>query len=304
MFQNKTKQWLNFFRSNRGFTMGEILIASGLLAGVGLLVVSIIQNVAKTNIVLTKGQNSLYSITQAHYGLLVNLNQAINLENGDPSGFTLTTASSGRIQAYDSSLRPQSSTANAATAANIDTLAVFHKEGRRSQDPLEYSLNEAVGIYFQRPTPRTSGVLYISKSAVNSGAVTLAPFQDNAAFPNLRGTFFPDLTRVEVGNLRVIPGTNRLSGLTITLHGRTFSYGQAGEYRWCSANYMTSESSCNSGQMVPYKDIQRIINISFRNNTIFGGTLGSSSPIGPGSTIEERVLGPVYYFSFSSPRGF
>ena len=334
----------NFLRPHpdvlqKGFTLIEILVALSIMALVVMTTAAMLLRTLGENQKISHRSGSLYHMMRAHYGLITHLNQAINIYNHAPRSKATYGGSSYQwfIAPYDSdSERVVTDKNQKARSQNIDLLAVFKMEGALSRDNPDRTQLNSAAIFFQRATPTTSGVLYISRVPASSSnrQVHLRPFRDKSLATTVdnrsnldrqEGFFYPALTRVQISNLQTVPHTYTqdlskvppplLSGLKITLWGRNFLTDKQENYRWCSPELTKNNTPCQGGE--PHKDVSRSVNIVFRNNLVFADpsvyTLEPSnyfenfvpdtnSPTG-WSCPQDKLCG-LYHFHPSSPTNY
>lgn len=252
-----------------------VVLVSVLLYGIGTLMnMAATQNESLTNRIQSEAQINEISFYLKHVlsmGVNVEYSPGVDLNNRSGSG---TRENIGWVRGdYDFA-----ATFNPATAAaNIDTIGFFLRDNLQSDytgaPPAPADRYLPTAIYFQRPTPRTFGVLYIDLGQSQAGGtVALSPTRDDLWFGSI-----VDFKAVEAESIpfdvdnpdadQTTVGRRRLSSVSFKVTVREYlpKGNDARGYTWCPPTYMTM-AQCQT--TTPYRDVERVIRVIFRNNII------------------------------------
>jgi len=194
------------------------------------------------------------------------------------------------------------STFNPATAtSSMDTIGFFLRETLQSNYtgavPTPAARYLPTGIYFQRPTPRTYGVLYIDLGRSQAaGLATVSPTRDDLWFGSIVDfkAVEPEVVSFNVdspdSDQTLVP-RRRLSSVTFKVTVREYlpKGNDARAYTWCPPTSMNLPQ-CQTTS--PYRDIERVIRIVFRNNVI-GFSTAQLQVTTETPTATRRIRRPV-----------
>lgn len=169
----------------RGYSLVELLIAVALQGIVLVMMIQVFTQVARMQSDLTEQKKSEETSMSVGYFMRSIVGQAVDLGWAGPVSLNSGCCIAGRglIRQYDSyNVAPT-------TTADVDTIGVFWREWAPSIDaPTSQFVGTA--IFYQRPTPTTSGVLYIDLGSRAGGA--MAPSADDMIFDGLVGLSVTD----------------------------------------------------------------------------------------------------------------
>jgi hypothetical protein len=209
--------------------------------------------------------------------------------------YTAAAPVNGVIRSYDSL---QSATAAGAT----DTIGIFVRETGGSTIAGGFTSYAPTGVFFQLPTPTQSARLTIDIGGPAGAPSTLAPDTSDFYFDNISEF------RITLEDQPVLPwptGTFALDRpirwATVRIVFRVFSDSGmdslgARQYRWCPSSKIATNVACQGG--LPYKDIERVFTVYFRNNDI------DPTFMNVGTMAPRRLFGNLHFFKLFVPFGF
>ncbi|WP_413576492.1 type II secretion system protein J [Bdellovibrio sp. HCB290] len=297
------------FKSNsgsvgqQGFSLIELLlscvIGSVLLYGVGTLIsMATNQSESLTNRIQSESELNDISFYLKHFA-----SQGINVEDG--SGKNLNNWNSTGSSQNTGFVRADylaSALFNAnATTTPIDTVGIFLRDNMHSDYTAVPSLGDRflpTGIYFQRPTAKTFGVLYIDLGRSQAaGTVSISPTRDDLWFGSIIDFQVTEkqVTRFDMNNPDQDPLLSnrlRLAAVTFKITVREYlpQENSKRDYTWCPAAAMTL-AACKTTS--PYKDVERVVRVTFRDNVLgFSAAQMAQSSETPTTMRNQRR--PVY----------
>ncbi len=180
----------------------------------------------------------------------VNLNN-YSFDFNDPT-------STGRIRTYTFNTGVNNN-------ASVDTIAVFAREVGQSRIGVPgRSQHVRSGIFFQRPTPTTSGVLYFSDAQPAAADI----------LPSRASTFFPRLVEFRVFNpvsRNVTGGGPRMLSVDMEFVIRKFFLVRGNQPSWCPwADRALGICGVGNNNLAnqSFQDYRKTIRLTFRNNNI------------------------------------
>ncbi|UYL10469.1 hypothetical protein B9G69_007750 [Bdellovibrio sp. SKB1291214] len=204
--------------------------------------------------------------------------QGINVEdrideNLNSTSLTGIAANRGYVRTSYSALKDFSATAS---AAPIDTVAIFLRDTLSSQYSTVPSIGDRflpTGIYFQRPTAKTFGVLYIDLGrSLAAGNVTTSPSLDDLWYGSIvdfqvAEPAYSNFEQNKPLEPTLWTTTRRLSAVTFKITVREYlpQENSRRDYTWCPPSAMTLPECATTS---PYKDVERIVRVTFRNNIL------------------------------------
>jgi prepilin-type N-terminal cleavage/methylation domain-containing protein len=307
--------------SQQGFSLLELLLAvvlvSVLLYGIGtLMTMASTQSESLTNRIQSEAEINEISFYLKHVlsmGVNVEYIPGADLNNTSGSG---TYENTGWVRGdYDFA-----STFNPATASSsIDTIGFFLRDNLQSDytgaAPAPAIRYLPTGIYFQRPTPRTYGVLYIDLGQPQSGGlVAISPTPDDLWFGSIvdfkatEAESIPfDVNNPDINQITSV--RRRLSSVTFKVTVREYlpKGNDARAYTWCPPTSMAA-AQCQTASS--YRDVERVIRIVFRNNVIGFSTaqmaVTSETPTALRNVrrpLNRRPFDLIYFLKPSYPSG-
>lgn len=294
-----------------------VVLVSVLLYGIGTLM-----NIAATqNESLTNRIQSEAAVNEISFYLKHVLSMGVNIEY-IPGANLNNTSGTGAFENigwvrgdYDFA-----STFNPATAtASVDTIGFFLRDNLQSDYtgavPAPAARYYPTGIYFQRPTARTYGILYIDLGQSQAGGtVTVSPTRDDLWFGSIVDfkAIEAEAIPFDVNNPDIDQNTSarrRLSSVTFKVTVREYlpKGNDARAYTWCPPTSMTTPQCLTTS---PYRDVERVIRIVFRNN-IIGFSTAQMQLTGETPTALRNIRRPmnrrpfdlVYFLKPSYPSG-
>lgn len=244
-----------------------------MVAAIGIVfmgIAALSQFIQRGDLVSRERMRVQENLLQLTYLLRSQIAQAVDLRlaagNFIPSNYNLTAPNTGQMVQYR---RP------AGNFGQVDTLGVFFREaGAPGTSDLR-----PTGMFFQRPTPTTTGVFYIDTLSASP-----APdFDDN---------FFDKMVEFEADNPQVGGTPARLRSMDFRIVMRFFGDPDTTRWRWCpKADIDAGVFDCRP--QVPYHDLEQVVRVSFRNNVI-----NDTSPF---TGTPERVFGQLYFYNIYVP---
>ncbi|WP_413289562.1 type II secretion system protein J [Bdellovibrio sp. HCB337] len=297
-FKSSRELW-----GQQGFSLVELLLGvaliSILLYGIGsLMTMASSQSESLSNRIQSEAEVNEMSFYLKHI-----LSMGVNVEyagNNNINGLSGTGGNSntGWIRAYDFTTLFNPAT----TASSVDTIGFFLRDNLASDyvgaPPAVAARFFPTGVFFQRPTPRTYGILYFDLGRPQSaGTVAVSPSLDDLWFGSIVDlkVLEPEINRFDVN----FPDTNpaamtrqRLSSITVKLTVREYLPRDNGprDFRWCPPTAMTA-TECRT--TTPYKDVERVVRIVFRNN-VLGFSTAQMYVSGETPTALRAVRRPLY----------
>lgn len=317
---NKTSSYVksnSILLRQQGFSLIELLLGTALISillyGIGtLMTIAATQNEALTNKIKSEAHINEVSFYLKHFasmGINVEYVPGANLDTYNGTG---AFANIGWVRGnYDltSIFNPL------VTIPAIDTIGFFLRDTLGSNyigaAPAIAARYLPTGIYFQRPTPTTYGVLYIDLGATQP----LSASRDDLWFGSIVDfkavepeyvTFNVDMPDIDQTNA----GRMRLSSVTFKVTMREYFPRENGprDYKWCPQSAMNTSSLCRT--TTPYHDVERVIRVVFRNNVIgfstaqMEVTTENPTPNRPiRRPLNRRPFDLVYFLKPSYPSG-
>ncbi|WP_413292036.1 prepilin-type N-terminal cleavage/methylation domain-containing protein [Bdellovibrio sp. HCB185ZH] len=262
----------------QGFSLVELLLSvvlgSVLMYGVGALIsMATNQNEAITNRIQSESELNEISFYLKHFasqGINVEDGSGKNLNGWSPSG---TSQNTGFVRADYLA----STGFNAATAtASVDTIGFFLRDTLISTYTSVPSVGDRflpTGIYFQKPTAKTYGILYIDLGRSQAaGTVTISPTRDDLWFGSIVDfqATEKEVERFDMNSPDQDPNVSqrfRLSSVTFKVTVREYlpQTNSKRDFTWCPPAAMT-QAACMTTS--PYKDVERVIRVVFRDNVL------------------------------------
>ncbi|WP_413559285.1 type II secretion system protein J [Bdellovibrio sp. HCB209] len=267
----------------QGFSLIElfisIIIGSVVMYGVGALIsMASNQNEALTNKIQSESELneiSFYLKYIASMGINVEDGSQWNLTNWNASGAYQNTGLIKTNYRASNGFNPSTAT------ASIDTIGVFLRDNLPSNYTAVPSVADRflpTGIYFQRPTVKTFGILYIDLGRPQgSGTVSVSPSRDDLWFGSIVDfqvaeaelipfdMIFPDrpITQITAPNDKY-----RIASLAFKITVREYmpQTNSKRDFTWCPPEIQRTSPLCTTSS--PYKDVERVVRVSFRNNVL------------------------------------
>lgn len=257
----------------KGFTAVELLIGI-MLAGITLLAAFLLMfyfyrayNEIQNKIEAEK------AVTLATFNLQRALSLAVNIEASPIpfEGLNLAATDRGKIRSNFVA------DTMGASPGVIETVALFLREkgGYQATARSEYT---PVGIFYVRPTPTTSGVLFIDTNALG----TLSPSYDDM--------FFQNITEFSLTN-HVNSPNGVLTSVEFSITVRKFISSDTKTWNFCPALDITNAVAGCTTDKSTFMDITRTMQVTFSNQILNDG-LRDVTGAGP----YERVIGNLYLF--------
>jgi hypothetical protein len=178
-----------------------------------------------------------------------------------------------------------------ASEASVDTIAYFFRDTLNSDNPLitdpatspsGTDRFKRTGLFFQKPTPTTFGIIYLNLGEGDDTVVSPTP--ESLRFDGIISLKIiePEFTIFDPRDpdLAIDTDTNinfrRLASVTFKITQRQYFSSSVAfkNHKWCPPASM-SEPECSVNDQ--YKDIERVIRIVFRNNVIGFSSLQADS---------------------------
>jgi type II secretory pathway pseudopilin PulG len=259
-----------------GFTLVETLFGIA-LAGVTLLVAFVLMHqFYRGYIEIQEKLETEKALTMAFSILQRQLTLAVNVERSTTSLNSVSIAANapGKILEYNG-------TSMAGVGGQIDTIALFVKENGGFQTPPSTSY-APVGIFYRRPTPTTSGVLFIDGSTLVSKT------------PSYSQPFFSSIVELTTSNFDFAPG-GALTSMEFSITMRKFLESDTRRWVFCpQVDIDNNVGGCVVPGAVSFRDATRTMKVTFSNQilrTTTARNLNSNSPF-------ERVFGSLYLFPY------
>ncbi len=318
MYEVKSRKRNFFLNSKEGFSLTELLVAVALNAVLVTVVASALlkaRDMQKNLEMQTRDEQERWDaekMLRSFFQQAIDLKFAAILPPQGLNNWTGGPTMTGAIRTFDSDLEW-------GTLPGTHALAVFWREDQRSPEvgtpaALKSSFR-STGVYFQKPTPLTWGVLYIDPGA--TGVLS----------PDLSDLKFEGLVRVQVNNIRtgniddyIAEDREPVTSFDIVLTFRKH-FGLQGDNQliFCPRARMGVQAECHN--TVPSRDLVRTIRIVLRNNIIgvsstikLPQALISSVPQPPalplpplpitGQAYGARFYDQIHFFRPATPGGF
>lgn len=262
-------------RNNHGYTMTEVLVASFILA-ITISVASFLAGSFYENYqAIIQNVDTEESLLGATFGIQRNLSLVVDIEEAASSlNNTVQTAGIGKIAAFDGS-------SMGSTPGQIETIAIFLRENGGHQTPPRSDYIQT-GIFYARPTPTTSGVIFIDSAKTGSLS------------PKYSGLYFDKVVEFSVGNFQYSTGpTPRLTSIEVSITVRRFLTEDVSLWTFCPKIDITnSVAGCTGANTVLFKDVNLKTRVTFSNQII-----NTSDPRNYLNTAPyERTFGNLYLF--------
>lgn len=252
------------------------VLVSVVLYGIGtLMTIASSQNESLTNRIQSEAEVNEISFYLKHFlSMGINVEYFPGLDLNNRSGSGAQYSNTGWVRGdynFAATFDPATAT------SGVDTIGFFLRENLASDytgtAPGPQSRFMPTGIYFQRPTSKTYGILYIDLGQPQtSGTVSISPTRDDLWFGSIVDfqTAEPESVPFDIMNpdLTLNPsGRLRLSSVSIKLTVREYlpKGNDQRDYTWCPPTSM-SKPQCKTTAV--YRDVERVIRVVFRNNII------------------------------------
>ncbi len=262
-------------RNNHGYTMTEVLVASFLLAitisVASFLAVSFYKNYQE--IVLNVDTEE--ALLGATFGIQRNLSLAVDIaESAVSLNNTVQAAGAGQIIQFDGR-------SMAANPGQVETIAVFLRENGGHQTPPRSEYIQTA-IFYARPTPTTSGVIFIDSAKAGNLSAKYS------------GLFFDKVVEFSVGNFERSLGTDpQLTSVEISITVRRFLSEKTSDWNFCPQTDITNGvAGCSVAGKATFKDVNLKTRVTFSNQIINDEDPRSVLP----GTPYERIFGNLYLF--------
>ena len=169
------------------------------------------------------------------------------------------------------------------------TLGAFWREARMTATgplPVVLPLSKT-GIYFQKPTPSTWGVLYLAMGL------------DNQISPSRNEWFFENIVRLQMHNFQTYEqnGKPPVAGQTVTAFDLDMTYrrflgGNNSKKTFCPTALVNTSTACVIDG--PYRDDTRTLRVILRNNPLDRSP--SKPNTGVGAFATSRMYDLIYFF--------
>lgn len=263
----------------RGFTLNELLIASGIgsvliLIVSGIAVIGFTQmNNLKDRIAAEENLNRIELLLRSTIG------QAV-----DVSGTDMTTTSPVNVASWTGALAANFVANQISATPNWTMVGHFYREtggsGLQSSTDGSQGTLQPTAIFYRRPSATTSGVLFFNMGATSSLTPNYVdPYVDRISYlemqKNVNSTF------------------NKVTSVRFRVSIRYHDFGIPTR-TWCPVADIQGGICVTDAK---YRDLDREFTILVRNNLLkSSGTSGLT-----GSTAEERVMGFLYFFKLINP---
>ncbi|HEY1080015.1 MAG TPA: prepilin-type N-terminal cleavage/methylation domain-containing protein [Bdellovibrio sp.] len=262
-------------RNNHGYTLTEVLVASFLLAitisVASFLAVSFYKHYQE--IILNVDTEE--ALLGATFGLQRNLSLAVDMaESAVSLNNTVQPAGAGKIIQFDGR-------SMGATPGQVETIAIFLRENGGHQTPPRSDYIQT-GIFYARPTPTTSGVIFIDSAKAGNLS------------PKYSGLYFDKVVEFSVGNFETSLGSDpKLTSVEISITVRRFLSEKVGTWNFCpQIDISNGVAGCALTGKATFKDVNLKTRITFSNQII-----NNSDPRSVvGGTPYERIFGNLYLF--------
>lgn len=262
-------------QNNRGHTIIEVLVALLLLAITTTVALFLASSFYKHYQEITYNLDTEDALLSATFGLQRSLSLAVDIAPAAaPLNGTTQPAGAGRVLEFDG--RSMSS-----APGQIETIAVFLRENGGHQTPPRSDYMHTA-IFYARPTPTTSGVIFIDSAKTGNLS------------PKYSGLFFDKIVEFSVGNFEYSTGTSpRLTSIEVSITARRFLSEKISTWSFCPAiDIANGVAGCAGADKATFKDINLKTRITFSNQII-----NTADPRSTLSTAPyERTFGNLYLF--------
>ncbi|HAG92292.1 MAG TPA: hypothetical protein DCL41_10485 [Bdellovibrionales bacterium] len=290
---------MNDMRGQKGFTLIEVLIATGIFA-VQILAVSVIASWAVSRFYSVRDRIITETLGyQAEVAFQSVFGQAQNIRFRGAAGNEIVLPvmpnNVGRIMHTN---LVTASSANfmfdqMADAVGWQRIAAFYRESATGQGTASTAVAgrpSATFVSYMPPTANTSGVIFFDM-ATPVGA------NPNSS-PSYQDLFIDRVSAFGIAKTKH-PTHDQVVSIEVFLRLRYHEFGGSSGTSWCPAvDIQNNVAGClPGGRPVLYRDIEKRFVVPLRNNLMkIEGVLASS-----GVSAEERTLGNLYFFRPRTP---
>lgn len=265
-----------FFKNERGFSLVEGMIATMLLGGTTLLASMLLLSLMRQKNEIHTNVDAETALLMGVYNLQKTLSLATKLEvvAGSLDGAN-RLAGEGAIRDYVM----DSMNGN---PEKIDTVAIFLREvGGHQATPRSDLI--PTGIFYSRPGPKKSGVVFITQNT--SGALQ----------PSLSDAFFDKVVEFSITNFYYagVAPNRRISSAELFFTIRRFLTDDVAKWNFCpKKDIQNNVTGCATTNSATFNDVSFKIRVSFSNQI-----LADSDPRNANANSPfERTFGSLYLF--------
>lgn len=261
------------FKAKNGFTLTELMVGTVLMSITTLVFLYLAQYLySNYNDIQSKIQTEK-SLVVATYNMQKLLSLAVNLNTtaANLNGVN-TPLGQGLINDY------VMDSMNGAPGA-IDTVGIFLREKGGYQTPGASDLAPAA-IFYARPSPTTSGVLFLDVSA---SGVNMTP--------SYSGVYFDKIVEFYLSNFLKSP-SGVLTSVELSITMRRFLNETVSGWTFCPAKDIQNAVAGCTGTNTTFKDVSRKTRITLSNQILSASNPREYSPTAP----YERTFGNLYLF--------
>jgi prepilin-type N-terminal cleavage/methylation domain-containing protein len=260
---------------SHGYTLMEVMVGVAIGGIVALSIATIFDLISRMSVNEADAIEAEKNTLQVVYMMKSLLAQSVNIRavNVDINNYSVAN-SQGRIRQFNGA-------SIAGRVGQTFTIAIFNRETASSAPGATASDFSRTGIFYQMPTPNTSGVLYFQTA------------DTNPVRPTRNDNLLDRIVHFDSTPIRTGPNNEALS-MRFRVGTRYFrqqvSQTQGG---WCPAGDNGVVAGCSS--TVPFHDIFKEFVVTFRNN-------GFPIPPPSGVTLTDQgIYGSLYFFRPLSP---
>lgn len=262
---------------NLGYTLVEMLVASAIFGVTALVAFFIAASFYKNSVEIQENIEAEKSLVTAMYNVQRYIGLATKLQQvpGPLNGVSLA-ATDGQIVNYNMiSMNGQ--------PGQLDTVAVFQREDGGYQTP-PASILVPTGIFYARPSPTTSGVIFIASNP--AGTLT----------PSYSGLFYERVVEFGLRNFLSVSNSfgNNITSIEIHITMRRFLDERINRWHFCPAeDIKNAVAGCDTGNKAPFKDISLTTRVALTNQRT---ALSDGRSTDPTIAPYERTFGNIYLF--------
>ncbi len=259
-------------RNRRGISLIEVLAGTGLAAATALVAAFLAITFYRYNSQNSANVESEIYLLTASRDLHRALSMAadISLEPGSLDGVSLV-GGQGKIRNYIADVMGP-------TPGQIETVAVFMRESG-GPPGLFVSKFISTGIFYARPSPKTSGVLFIV-SEPGGGPLT----------PKYSDLFYGKIVEFYISNFYYTRGV--LTSVEFSITARRFLDSDVSKWTFCPQKDIVGGVAGCTGTHATFRDVVYKTRVTFSNQVVRNTDPRTSAASAP----YERLLGNIYLF--------
>jgi hypothetical protein len=257
----------------RGASLLELLVSKAAAGVLFLGLATMMVWVASSNLMEIDRLESESLALKAAYHLRATMAQALNVRatNLNINNFNTPLSSEGRIRSF------VGASIAGGLQGQVVTVGLFVRETAPSGAPSPGTLNsnlQGTGIFFQRPSPNRSGVLYIQTSGATPA-------------PDRQDLYFDRLVHFEIVPTQTGPNGQVLSTRVRMIFRNLMT--DASDGGWCPTPDIGIVPGCLD---LPRRDFEKNLIVESRNNSFPNAAISAG---------QQTIHGRLYFFQTLAP---